>query len=182
MERIKMELSVGDAMTKGVIYISPDDNVQRVAEVMKKNDIDSVIVMDKGKGVGIVTDTDIIVNIVAEGKEPKSVAVKNIMTSPLVTITPDRDIDDATKMMQENEVKRLVVTQNKNIVGILTVFDLLTVEPAVHTLIKEHAEWDIADISSPEGTISGICEICSNYSENLLNSNGRLLCEDCAKE
>jgi len=177
-----MELSVGDAMTRGVIYVSPKESVQRLAEVMKKNDIESVIVIDKGKGVGIVTDTDIIVKIVAEGKDPNSVAVKDIMTSPLITITPEKDIDDATKVMQENDVKRLIVTQNNNIIGILTVFDLLTVEPAVHTLIKEHAEWDIADLPSPEGTISGICEVCSNYSENMLNVNGRLLCEDCAKE
>ncbi len=177
-----MELSVGDAMTKGVIYVSPEDSVQRVAEIMKKNDIDSVIVISKGKGVGIVTDTDIIVKIVAEGKDPNTVTVKDTMVYPLITITPEKDIDDAMKMMQENEVKRLVVTQNNNIVGILTEFDLLSVEPAVHTLIKEHAEWDIADIPSPDGTISGICEVCGNYSENLINANGRLLCDDCINE
>lgn len=177
-----MELSVGDAMTRGVIYVLPGESVSRVAEIMKKNDIDSVIVIDKGKGVGMVTDTDIIVNIVAEGKDPKTISVEDVMTSPLLTISPEKDIDDATKMMQENDVKRLVVTQDNNIVGIFTVFDLISVEPAVHTLIKEHSEWDIADISSPAGTISGICEVCSNYSENLVNLNGRLLCEDCTKE
>lgn len=177
-----MELSVGDAMTRGVIYVPPEESISGVAQIMKKNDIDSVIVIDKGKGVGMVTDTDIIVNVVAEGKNPKTVSVTDVMTSPLLTIAPEKDIDDATNMMRENGVKRLVVTQSNNIIGIITVFDLIAVEPAVHTLIKEHAEWDIADISSPAGTISGICEVCGNYSENLTNLNGRLLGEDCMKE
>ncbi len=177
-----MELSVGDVMTRGVIYVLPGESINRVAEIMRKNDIDSVIVMDKGKGVGMVTDTDIIVKVVAEGKNPGTVAVRDIMTSPLLMITPEKDIDEATNLMKENDVKRLVVTQDNNIVGIITVFDLISVEPAIHTLIKEHSEWNITDISSPAGTISGICEGCGNYSENLMNLNGRLLCEDCIKE
>lgn len=168
-------------MTKGVIYVAPTDNVQWVAEVMRKNDIDSVIVMEKKKGVGIVTEMDIIGKVVAEGRDPKTTKISEIMSSPLVTVSPDADIDDAVKRMVEANVKKLVVTQDNRIVGILTDFDLLQVEPAVHTLIREHSQWDIADIVSPVGTISGICETCDNYSENMVNVNGRLLCDECAK-
>jgi len=107
-----MELRVGDAMTKGVIYAAPSDNIQRIAEIMKKNDIDSVIVMDKGRGVGIVTDTDIIGKVVAKGKDPKTTPVSTVMTSPLITITPDKDVDIAARMMRDKNIKRLVVMQN----------------------------------------------------------------------
>ncbi|MBN2251219.1 MAG: CBS domain-containing protein [Candidatus Altiarchaeota archaeon] len=175
-----MELKVGDAMTKGVIYASPKDNIQRIADIMGKNDIDSVIVMEKGKGVGIVTDSDIIAKVVATGKDPKTTCVSDIMTLPLITTSPDKDIDNAARMMRDKNIKRLVVVQNNRIVGILSEFDLVKIEPALHILIKEHSKWDIADIPSPAGTISGNCESCSNYSEKLTNIEGRLLCEECA--
>jgi CBS domain-containing protein len=174
-----MELRVGDAMTKGVIYATPKDNIQRVAEIMKKNDIDSVIVMEKGKGVGIVTDTDIIAKVVAKAKDPKTTPVGEVMTSPLIVITPERDIDKAARMMRDKNVKRLVVMQNNKIIGIISEFDLVRVEPALHILIKEHSKWDISDIPSPVGTISGMCEVCDNYSEKLTIVDGRMLCEEC---
>jgi CBS domain-containing protein len=174
-----MEIRVGDAMTKGVIYAAPQDNIQRIAEIMKKNDIDSVIVMEKGKGVGIVTDTDIISKVVASAKDPKATPVSNIMTSPLITITPDKDVDKAARMMRDKNIKRLVVTQNNKIVGLLSEFDLVRIEPALHILIKEHSKWDIADIPSLVGTISGNCEVCGEYSENLTNLEGRLVCDEC---
>ncbi|RLI93333.1 MAG: hypothetical protein DRO89_00325 [Candidatus Altiarchaeales archaeon] len=177
-----MELKVGDAMTRGVIYVKPDENVQRVAEIMKKNDIDSVIVIDNGVGVGIVTDMDIIAKVVASGKDPRTTCVSKIMTSPLITITPDADIDDAARVMRDREIRRLIVTQDGNIIGMLSEFDLVRVEPALHLLIREHSQWDIADIASPTTTISGICEVCGNYSEDLRSLNGRLVCEECAGE
>ncbi len=177
-----MELKVGDAMTRGVIYVKPDDNVQRVAEIMRQNDIDSVIIIDNCVGVGTITNTDIIKKVVADGKDPKRMVASQIMTSPLITIKPDEDIDDAARKMRDNAIRRLIVTQDSNIIGIISEFDIVRVEPALHLLIREHSQWDIADIPSPEGTISGICEVCSNYSEVLKPLNGRLTCDECANE
>ena len=175
-----MELQVGDAMTRGVIYVRPDDNVQRAAEIMKEHDIDSVIIMEGDVGVGIVTDTDIISKIVADGKNPRMTAVAEIMTSPLVTINPDADIDDAARKMRDVGIRRLVVVHNNNIVGMLCEFDLIRVEPALHLLIREHSQWNIADLPSPTGTITGVCEVCGNYYEDLSNVSGRLTCDNCA--
>jgi CBS domain-containing protein len=177
-----MELKVGDVMTHGAIYVRPQESVQRVAEIMKNNDIDSVIVIEKGRGVGIITDRDIINKIVAEGKDPIMTPVSEVMTSPLVTVSPNEDIDKAMRKMRDKNIRRLVVTKNDNIIGVLSEFDLVRVEPAMHTLIKEHSKLDIADLPSPTGTISGVCESCENYSENLMAINGKLLCEDCSSQ
>lgn len=177
-----MEISVGDAMVRGVIYVKPKDNVQKVAKVMKDNDIESVIVIEKGLGAGIVTDTDIISKIVADGLDPRKTNVSDIMTSPLITIAPGADIDDAARKMRAEDIHRLVVTQGGKIVGIISEFDIVKVEPALHVLIREHSMWDIADLATPETTISGVCESCENYCEDLTNSSGRLLCEECIKE
>lgn len=177
-----MELRVGDVMTRGVIYVHPTDNVQRAAEIMRKNDIDSVIIMKEGKGIGIATDRDVISKIVAEGKDPRSVTVSEIMTSPLITINPEADVDDAARNMRDRNIRRLVVTKNDRIIGIISEFDLIRVEPALHLLIMEHSKWDIADIPAPASQMTGICEECENYSENLRNVNGRLLCDECIQE
>ena len=177
-----MELKVGDVMTKGAIYVRPNENIKRVAEIMRNNDIDSIIVLDKRKGVGIITDKDIISKVVAEGKDPNTTAVSEVMTSPLITITPDEDIDEAARKMRDKNIRRLVVKQNDNIIGVLSEFDLVRVEPAMHLLISEHSKLDIGDLESPIGTISGICEECGNYSENLRIISGKLLCEDCISE
>jgi CBS domain-containing protein len=178
-----MELKVGDAMTRGVIYATPKDNIQKIAEIMKKNDIESVIVMEKGKGVGIVTDTDIINKVVATGKDPKKTQVSAVMSKPLLTIAPDKDIEQAAKLMVQKDVKRLVVSKNSKIIGIISEFDLVKVEPALHTLISEHSKWDIADIPANETQfISGVCESCRNYSDKMNNIEGRLVCEDCLRD
>lgn len=182
MREGKLELKVGDVMTKGVIYVKPDENIQRVAEIIKKNDIDSVIVIEQGKGAGIITDRDIIIKVVSEGKHPKSTLASTVMTSPLITISPEEDIEKAARIMRDKEVRRLVVTKDNNIVGIFSEFDLVQVEPAMHLLIREHSKFDVADLPSPAGTISGICESCENYSENLRSIDGKLVCEDCGSQ
>lgn len=177
-----MELRVGDVMTKGVIYVRPNENIKRVAEIMKNNDIDSVIVIDKKHGLGMITDRDIISKIVAEGKNPNTVTAAEVMSSPLITVAPHIDIDAAAKIMRDKNIRRLVVKQGDNIIGILTEFDLVRIEPAMHVLISEHSKFDISDITTITGTVSGICEVCGNYSESLQPIEGRLICEDCSSE
>ncbi|OYT54421.1 MAG: hypothetical protein B6U72_02555 [Candidatus Altiarchaeales archaeon ex4484_2] len=175
-----MELSVGDVMTRAVVYVKPTQNIKRVAELMKSHDIDSLLVMEKKKGTGIVTDTDIIRKVVAEGKDPAHIHVAEVMTSPLITIEPEEDIDDAAKKMSEQHVKRLVVIKHNNIVGILSEDDIVNVEPALSTLIREHNMWNIEEITPTPESLSGVCESCNNFSEDLKVVDGRLLCEECS--
>lgn len=174
------ELKVGDVMTKGVIYVRPDENIQKVAQIIKKNDIDSVLVIEDGKGKGIITDRDIILKVVAEGKHPKSTLASDVMTSPLLTIAPNVGIEEAARMMRDKGVRRFAVKEDDNIIGVFSEFDLVRVEPAMHLLIKEHSRFDVADLSARVGTISGTCESCGNYSENLMSVDGKLLCGECA--
>ncbi|OYT26557.1 MAG: hypothetical protein B6U97_03565 [Candidatus Altiarchaeales archaeon ex4484_96] len=177
-----MELSVGDVMTRAVIYVKPTQNIKKVAELMKIHDIDSLLVMENKKGVGIVTDTDIIRKVVAEGIDPSNAHVGDIMTSPLVTINPEADIDEAAKEMSKQHIKRLVVTKRNNIVGIISEDDIVNVEPALSTLIREHNMWSIEEVTPIPESLSGVCESCNNYSEDLKIRDGRLLCEECVAQ
>lgn len=176
-------LLVGDAMTRGVICVDLKDTVESAAEVMEKNDISAVVVTDKGEGVGIITERDIITKIVTKAKDARNVAVKDIMTQPLITVKPDSDIDEAARVMRDKDIRRLVVSDKGKIVGVLSEFDIVRVEPAMHLLIREKSRWNILDTHSGRtGTVTGICEECENYSEKLRILDGRMLCEDCLSE
>lgn len=177
------DIKVGDAMTKGVICVDVKDTVHYAAEVMEKNDISSVIVTEKGNGVGMITEHDILTKIVVKSKDPKRTTCSEIMTSPLITINPEITIDDAARVMRNNNIRRLVVAQRDKIIGVLSEFDIVGIEPALHLLIREKSQWSIGEASAKEmGTISGECEVCENYSENLRSVDGRLLCEDCREK
>lgn len=175
-------MKVGDVMTRGVIGIDIEETVQKAAEVMDRNEISSVIVLKDGDGVGIVTERDITSKVVAKSKDPRKVAVSEIMTSPLVTVKPDEDIDDAARLMRDKDIRRLVVTSNEKIIGVLSEFDIVAVEPALHLLIRERSKWELSEAhAATQGMISGICEACENYSENLRSVDGRMLCDECAE-
>lgn len=173
-------LKVGDVMTRGVIGVDIDDTVQKAAEVMDKNKISAVIVLKKSDAAGIVTERDITSKVVAQSKDPRKISVSEIMTSPLITINPDDDLDDAARLMRDSDIRRLVVTSNDKIIGVLSEFDIVRVEPALHLLIRERSKWELSEAhAASQGAVSGICETCENYSENLHSVDGRILCGEC---
>jgi CBS domain-containing protein len=174
-------VNVSEAMTRGVICIDVKDTVQEAAEVMKKNDISSVIVTKKGDGVGIITERDIICKIVALSKNPKKMLAKEVMTSPLITIKPTVSLDDAARIMRDKDIRRLVITDQDRIIGVLSEFDIVKMEPTLHALIQETNDWKIHDAhAAQEGYVAGICESCENYDDKLTSYDGRLLCDECA--
>jgi len=181
MKKMPEDLTVGDVMTRGVICVDQSDTIQKAAEVLKKNNISSVIVTKKGDGVGIVTERDIIIKIVAESKDPKRIKASDVMTSPLITIGPEASIDDAATIMRDKDIRRLVVTQKGKIIGVISEFDIVKVEPTLHTLIQEKSQWEISSAyAAEEGTVTGMCEVCGEYSESLRSVDGRMTCEECA--
>lgn len=174
------ELTVGDIMTRGVICVDVLDTVKGAAEVMSKNDISAVMVNENGKGVGIITERDITKKIVAEGENPKNIASRDIMTSPIITVAPNAGIDDAARLMRDNDIRRLIVSHKDKIVGVLSEFDIVRIEPALHMLIRERVMWNLADkYYDGAGSVTGACEECENYSESLRVIDGRMLCSDC---
>lgn len=158
------DITVGDAMTRGVICVDGEDTVQEAAEVMKKNDISSVIVTKEGDGIGIITERDIISKIIAEDKNPREVAVEDVMTSPLITIKPDAPVDEAARLMRDKDIRRLVVSERDRIVGVISEFDIVRIEPELHLLLREKYEWDISSTeAAQEGRIVGGVDECGDY-------------------
>lgn len=120
---------VQDAMNKNVKTIRPDSTVKEAAEIMSKNRIGSLVVLSpSGQVKGIVTERDIIDDVVIEGKDSNNVKVDEIMTRDIVTVDPHASLEDAADIMTKNRIKKLPVVEKGSLVGIITASDLVAYE------------------------------------------------------
>jgi len=118
-------MRVKDCMCKKVIKATSDTTLEKIAKLMKENDVGCVpICNDENNVIGFVTDRDIIIRCVATNKNCAETKAKDVMTSKVIKTTPDTHLDDATETMSKNQIRRLPVIENNEIVGILTIGDL----------------------------------------------------------
>jgi CBS domain-containing protein len=122
-----MSYQVKDFMTKEVITIDLDAPVTDVARVMAadKNFGGYVVILEKGRPVGIITERDVVNKITAQGRNQSKTKASEIMSTPLITINPDEDLLNASNMMKEHNISKLVVTKNEIIYGIITAKDIV---------------------------------------------------------
>ncbi|OPZ86478.1 MAG: Hypoxic response protein 1 [Firmicutes bacterium ADurb.Bin419] len=119
-------MKVREKMTKNVGYVNPSNTVVEAAQLMQKLNVGSVPVFDQNKVVGVVTDRDIVVRNVAHGKIPQDTKVQDVMTSQVTTVTPDMDVDEVTRIMAQQQIRRVPVVENNQLVGILALGDMAT--------------------------------------------------------
>jgi CBS domain-containing protein len=119
-----------DVMTKNPVCAQPDDTVASVAKLMKERDIGPVpIVEDKisKKLLGIVTDRDLAIKVVAEGRDPKTTTVKEVMTKDVVTCHENDEIESTLEAMSKHQLRRILVVDADNmLVGIIAQADIAT--------------------------------------------------------
>lgn len=121
---------VEDIMSKKVYTIGPEDSMAEAAKIMGDNHIGSLVVKVKGKPEAIVTERDLLSKVIAQGKDPKSVRVKEVMSSPLITISPTATIKKAAQTMIAKK-GRLTVFKEGKLVGVITASDLIRSLPDV---------------------------------------------------
>lgn len=114
---------VKNVMKKNIVNVSSITTITEAAKIMGKNNIGCVLVNEGDKIVGIMTERDILRSIAA-GKKCEETSVKDIMTSSLITIDSEAALDHANEVMAKHKIRRLVVTKNNNIVGIITIRDV----------------------------------------------------------
>jgi CBS domain-containing protein len=117
-------MQISEIMHQGVITANINDTIKKVAGMMKEEDIGAIPILEDGKPVGFVTDRDIVISCVAEGRsldEPISQA----MTEDVICIDQGKDLEEASRIMQENKVSRLLVVDgNEKPVGMVSLQDL----------------------------------------------------------
>lgn len=126
---------VKNVMAKPVITVDAGSPIYEVAKIMSEKGIGSVVVAEKGKHIGIVTERDIIQRVVAKGLDASKVSAKDIMSKALITVNGNTPIINAIRIMEKNKVRRLLVVERGRLVGIVTQRDLLRVL-AFHVIIS----------------------------------------------
>ena len=116
--------TVKDVMTDSLETVEPSDSAADAAKKMASADAGAIVVVDGDELKGILTDRDIVVKAVAEGKDPSDVKVEEICSSDTTTVEPDADIDQAIELMRDNKVRRLPVVDDDKPVGIVSIGDL----------------------------------------------------------
>lgn len=141
-------MKIKDVMTKNVASLHVDDTVIKAAEIMKEQNVGSVPVCDSNRVVGMITDRDIALRIVAAGKNADKQSVRDVMSTNPVIGQPEMDVLDAAKMMGERQIRRLPIIEKNGLVGIVSLGDL-ALEPSLENEASE-ALTDISEPSTPE--------------------------------
>ncbi len=120
-----MGKNIRDAMTSNPRGVDTSTTVVEAARLMKSEDVGPLPVVEGERLVGMVTDRDIVLRVVAEGKDPQSSTVGEIASRDLVTVDPQQDLDEALRLMAQHQVRRLpVVEEDGRLVGILAQADI----------------------------------------------------------
>jgi CBS domain-containing protein len=122
-----MPETVRDVMTTDPATFKPDDPVQEAAVAMSKGDFGAVVVVnDEGEVRGILTDRDIVVRCVAEGKDSSECQIGEAFTTEPTTLAPEDSLDEAVEALREAHVRRLPVVEDSKVVGIVSIGDIAT--------------------------------------------------------
>src|SRR5262245_56620810 len=117
-------MKVKDLMTVDPVTLTPDATLGEAATLMKHEDCGSIPIVEDGRLVGIVTDRDIVVREVAAGKDPRTTRVSTVMSADPVTIRSDDDAKDAERLIAERQIRRLPVSDDGRLSGILVIGQL----------------------------------------------------------
>ncbi len=112
-------------MAKDPLTCSPGDRLDEAVERMNRLRVGSIIAVEGGRPVGIVTERDILAKVVAKGKLAKDLRVLEVMSAPVRTIPEDAPLEDAAREMVKGGIKRLVVVRDSSLVGIITATDII---------------------------------------------------------
>lgn len=138
-------MQLRDVMTRRVEVVRPDATLQEAAQKMKELDVGPIPVCDGDRLQGMLTDRDITIRAIADGKDPTRTRVSEVMTPDVVYCFEDQEVAEASRLMQEHQIRRLIVlNREKRLVGIVSLGDLAT-EPGA----QDEASDALEEISEP---------------------------------
>jgi signal-transduction protein with cAMP-binding, CBS, and nucleotidyltransferase domain len=173
-------------MTTDAVTVTPATLLSDAAKLMRERNVNSLVLREDSQVVGIFTDEDVVRKIVAEGKDPFQIKVEDIAAQDIVTISPDKDIYDAMLMMRDNDIRQLPVIDQGNFVGIITLKDILKIEPELFEIMIERYQIRSSRVKSIRKSAAaltdGVCEECGAYSVKLQDIDDKFMCSKCVHE
>jgi len=179
---MEVRMPVKEIMTRDVVTVDIKGEVLTLAKKMLELNVGNVIITDRNKPIGIVTERDIVRKIISRNLKPSDISIKELMTTPLITIPSTEDVTDAMQKMVKMEIRRLPVVENSKLVGIVTDIDLIAVSAEMGSIFSDLLELHrekIFTAEPPQKIFRGICEECGDNVDELSLVDGKLLCESC---
>ena len=179
-------IAVGDVMTKNFVSVDYNTNLLKCAKELVKKRVSGLLLTDKKTLKGILTSTDILWAITKKSNiDLKEVKAMDIATRKVAVIKPSADIDQALKKMKALNFRRLPVLLRGKLIGVITLKDILRIEPSLYTETGEffqvREEQRKLRETKEKWPLEGFCDNCGAFS-SLLKVSGKLLCPDCREE
>ncbi len=192
---METDLSVSDVMSRRLITADVSETADRIGKIMADASVGCIIITKDTHPIGIVTERDLVIKLISKNKQPSKVKAQDIMSSPLITIPPDKSVELASREMARRRIRRLPVVQGKKLIGLLSDMDLLSVSSELNEILRDiirqnNPEGDTGETipdwekeqKSPSVFIQGICEVCQSFQESLENIDGAFVCMRCREE
>jgi len=133
-----MILKIENVMVSDVITVETEATVRQAVDLMNKHEIGCLIVVDEEeKPVGILTERDLLRRVLANRKDPVRTKVSQVMSTPLITVTPHMDLEEAVKLMFKKKIKKLPVVEDGQLVGLVSITDMVRVQPQIIEILKK---------------------------------------------
>ena len=140
-------MRISEVMTEGVVTAQSADSLRRVGELMRDRNVGSVVICEGGRPVGVITDRDLALAVVADRVDPDDLA-QSYASTPIVTGEVEMDIEEAVALMVQHRIRRLPVKNGEELVGIVTIDDLAVRAGDLHQAQQITAE--VAKAALPE--------------------------------
>lgn len=125
-----------DIMTEEVVTTSPEGKLSEVVSVMADKNISCVVVIENGRPVGIITERDLSQKILSKQLNPVHMRAKDIMTSPILSVSPDTEYNTAIDMMETNHIRRVAIVEDHKLVGLVTGSDIMSKSKNINSYNK----------------------------------------------
>lgn len=181
---------IADIMTQNPIVVTPDTNLLECAKKMVRKRVGSLLIADKKKLVGFISQRDILWALIKKSrKDLSSIKATDISPKKIATLSPSMTIREAIKKMKKSKFERLPVIHDKELVGMVTAKDILNFNPELYPEIEELGKIReetkklkrIKKAKEAREIQEGVCEECGNH-DLLYRFNGMLICESCRNQ
>ncbi len=175
---MKTGVTVADGMSVNPVTISSTKSILECAKIMAKKRVGSLLIVKEDQLEGIITEKD-LVHFLAKGLNPEATKVKEVMVKKIHTISPEEDLSEAVSTMKREKVRRLPVVSKKKLIGMLTLNDIIKLQPALFDLLREQS--NIRLQKQKEKSVEGTCEVCENFGK-LYEVDDQYICAECSNE
>ncbi len=199
---MESELSVRDVLTNEYVGVSESDSVLDTVRLMREERTSCALVVRGSEPVGIVTEWDVL-GLIDNESDPAETTVEETMTTPVITVDPDRSLTDVATTMARQNIRNVVVEDDTGVVGLVTQRDVIAaagsfqatmtplrsseplldrdreVPEATAARATESDDARLVPNGGDEYTTQGVCEACGSLADALWDANGQLVCADC---